>query len=388
MQYNFDEIIPRRNSSSQKWDLAKDPEILPMWVADMDFRVATPIIDALERKIQHGVFGYAKVPDAYYEATVQWFRRHHHFTMEKDWILPTTGVIPALTAIIKALLRPGEKVIVQTPVYNGFFPAISHGSCEASCSDLIYKDGNYMIDFEDLACKAADPNAKIMLLCHPHNPAGRVWTKEELQKIGEICLSNKVLVVSDEIHCDLIYEGHRHIPFAAISEAFLKHSITCTSPSKTFNLAGLQVANIVVAEETIRKKISDTLRKNTIGDISPFAIEALMAAYNQSEDWLHQLLPYLYENYRYTKSFFAEHLPQLKVLPLEATYLVWIDCSALKIPSLALSKQLFEKGKVWLNDGTMYGGEAGEGFIRLNIACPRALLEEGLNRIKNTLKGA
>lgn len=386
MHYNFDEIIPRRNSYSQKWDLTKDPEVLPMWVADMDFQTARPILDALQKRVQHGIFGYAKVPDAYYDATINWtFKRFGH-RIKKDWILPTTGVIPTLTAIIKALLQPGEKVIVQTPVYNGFFPAIANNNCDAFRSNLIYNNENYTIDYEDLENKVKDPAAKIFLLCNPHNPAGRVWTREELIRIGEICQRNNVIVISDEIHCDLVFEGHRHIPFASISKAFSELSITCTSPSKTFNLAGLQVANIIVENETIRRKIAEALRKNTISDIGPFAIDALIAAYNEGEDWLDQLLPYLYSNYQYTKEYCNTHLPQLKVSPLEATYLVWIDCKALNKTSAQLSRLLIEEGKVWLNDGTMYGGEAGEGFLRLNIACPKPLLIDGLERIQKVVE--
>ncbi|WP_447642713.1 MULTISPECIES: MalY/PatB family protein [Chitinophagaceae] len=381
MQYDFDKAITRRNSSSQKWDLATDADVLPMWVADMDFQTAQPILDALERKVKHGIFGYAKVPSAYYESVINWMERRHDFSVQREWILPTTGVIPALTAIIRALLQPEEKVIVQTPVYNGFFPAIHNNDCSVYCSDLIYQNGSYTIDFDDLENKLQEPEVKLLLLCNPHNPAGRVWTRDELTKVGELCLRYGKLMISDEIHCDLVYDGYRHVPFASISDAFLQNSITCTSPSKSFNLAGLQVANIFVADKDIRTKIYRALHQNTVADISPFAIEGLIAAYNESEDWLQQLLAYLHDNYQYTKDFFAQQLPQFPVLQLEATYLVWIDCSVLQKTSKEIGKILYHEGKVWINEGTMYG-EAGNGFIRLNIACPRSILEEGLNRMK------
>ncbi len=255
MKYNFDEIIPRRNSNSYKWDSSESEEILPMWVADMDFRTAQPIIDALARRVQHGIFGYSKVPPAYFEAVTSWFLRRHQFSFKKEWLLFTTGVVPALSAVIMALTKPGNKVIVQGPVYNCFFSSIRNNGCEMVSNDLVYQNGVYQIDFDDLEEKAADPETKLMLLCSPHNPVGRVWTREELTRVGEICIRNKVTVVSDEIHCDLVYPGYRHIPFASISNEFLRHSVTCSAPSKTFNLAGVHVANILAADETIRKKL-------------------------------------------------------------------------------------------------------------------------------------
>ena len=249
-------------------------------------------------------------------------------------------------------------------------------------NELIYKDGTYGIDFEDLEKKASDPNAKVLLLCNPHNPVGRVWTKEELIRIGEICLRNQVIIVSDEIHCDLVYDGHTHIPFASVSEAFLQHSITCTAPSKTFNLAGIQVANIIAADDDIRRKIDKVLNINEVCEINAFAVEAVMAAYNEGEEWLEALKIYLYDNYLYLKEFMETELPFLKVLPLEATYLVWVDFSGTGRSSEMIVGELLKEEKLWVNEGTMYG-QSGEGFLRINIACPRQLLKEGLNKIKN-----
>ena len=384
MKYNFNEIVPRRGSCSYKWDSAEEADVLPMWIADMDFRTAPPVIDALTKRVQHGIFGYTKVPDAYFDALTGWFERRYGFSFKKEWTLFTTGVVPALSAVIKALTSPGDKVIVQQPVYNCFFSSIRNNMCEIVSNDLIYKEGKYSIDFDDLEEKTSDPKAKLLLLCNPHNPAGRVWTCEELAMIGDICLRNDVIVVSDEIHCDLVYPGHAFIPFASVNDEFLYNTVTCSAPSKTFNLAGLQVANIVAADEEKRKRIDKALNINEVCEINAFAVEALIAAYNEGEEWLDELKQYLYSNYNYLKDFFSLHLPQLTVLPLEATYLVWIDCSSLGLQSAKIAEVLLEKEKLWVNEGAMYGA-AGEGFMRLNIACPRELLVQGLNKIKNAL---
>lgn len=385
MKYNFDELVPRRGSNSYKWDSAGSEDVLPMWVADMDFRTAPAVVEALRKRVEHGIFGYVKVPAAYYDAIGDWFKRRHSWRVEKDWILFTTGVVPALSAIIKALTHPGDKVLVQTPVYNCFFSSIRNDECEIVANPLIYRNGAYSIDFDDLEKKAADPRVKLLLLCNPHNPAGRVWTRQELTRIGEICLRNDVFVVADEIHCELVYPGHQYIPFASISEDFLHSSVTCTSPSKAFNLAGLQVSNIFAANPAVRKKIGKALNVNEVCEINPFAVEALIAAYNEGEEWLEELRQYLLGNYNYLKRFFEEQLPQFPVLALEGTYLVWVDCSVLKQSSEEIVKMLLEKEMLWVNEGSMYG-EAGEGFIRINIACSRQLLIEGLNRIARALK--
>lgn len=385
MNYNFDEIIPRRNTNSYKWDSATNGDVLPMWVADMDFRTAPSVIEAFTRRAQHGVFGYTKVPGAYFDAVTGWFERRHCFTVQKDWILYTTGVVPALSAVIKALAAPGDRVIVQPPVYNCFFSSIRNDGCEMVPNELIYSNDTYTVDFEDLEKKASDPRAKVLLLCNPHNPVGRVWTKDELIRIGEICLRNQVVVVSDEIHCDLVYEGHTHISFASLREEFLQNSVTCTAPSKTFNLAGIQVANIIAADEEIRRKIDKVLNINEVCEINAFAVEAVIAAYNEGEEWLEALRKYLYDNYLCLKAFMTAELPSVKVLPLEATYLVWMDFSFTGQSSEMITETLLKEENLWVNKGTMYG-ESGEGFIRINIACPRQLLMEGLDKIKKRYK--
>ena len=315
---------------------------------------------------------------------ISWVERRHHFTVEKDSIIYTTGVVPAISAIILALTKPGDKVLVQEPVYNCFFSSIRNNQCEAVSNNLIYSNGTYSIDFEDLNTKTADPLVKLLLLCNPHNPVGRVWTKEELEKIGEICFRNNVHIVSDEIHCDFVYQHHTHIPFASLGQQFLENSITCTAPSKTFNLAGLQVANIIVHNPDLRKKIDKAININEICDISPFAVEGLIAAYTNpdSEHWLNELKVYLWKTYLLVKEFFTEKLPQFSVLPLEGTYLVWIDCSRLNMTSEELTSFILKEEKLRVNEGVMYG-KAGDDFIRLNIACSRTMVKEGLNRLQN-----
>ena len=292
--------------------------------------------------------------------------------------------MPALSAIIKALAAPSDKIIVQTPAYNCFYSSIRNDGCELSANYLVYRDGRYTINFDDLETKAADPKAKILLLCNPHNPVGRVWTPEELWRIGDICLHNGVFVVADEIHCELVYEGHDYTPFASLSERFRQNSVTCVSPSKAFNLAGLQIANIIAADEGVRRRIDRAININEVCDVNPFGVIATIAAYNEGSAWLDALRKYLWGNYEYLCCFFEQRLPQYPVLPLEGTYLVWIDCRASSIGSDATTLRLQEEQKLMVNSGTLYG-PGGEGFIRLNIACPRTLLADGLERIAHVL---
>lgn len=377
--YNFDEIIPRHGSDSYKWDSTTNQDVLPMWVADMDFRTAPPIIEELQQRVSHGIFGYTRVPDTYYNAVTNWFSRRHNWQIDKNWMIYTSGVVPAISAIIKALTKTGDKVIVQTPVYNCFFSSIRNNDCEILCNRLIYEHNTYRIDYEDLEQKASDPKARILLLCNPHNPAGRVWTINELKRIGEICIRHGIIVVSDEIHCELVYPGHRYIPFASISEDFLHQSVTCLSPSKSFNIAGLQIANIISFDENWRKKIDKAININEVCDVNPFGVRATIAAYNKGEEWLQQLISYLKANYGCFKDFCDKNLTDFPIAKLEGTYLVWMDCRKLDIPSEELERQLIKEAKLWLNAGTMYGQD-GEGFMRWNIACPRTRMLEGLER--------
>lgn len=384
MKYDFDTIVPRRGTNSYKWDSmpATDAEVLPLWVADMDFRTAPAITEALARRVQHGIFGYVRVPDEYYTAVIRWFERRHKWEIRKEWIIYTSGVVPAVSAVIKALTRPGDGVAVQTPVYNCFFSSIRNNGCRIVSNPLIYEDGTYHIDFEDLERKTADESVKLMLLCNPHNPAGRVWTREELSRIGDICRRNHVMVVSDEIHCELVFPGHVYTPFASVSEEDLWNSVTCVSPSKSFNIAGLQIANIIVRDETVRQRIDRAININEVCDVNPFGVEAAIAAYNEGEEWLLELLDYLKANYDCLCEFFHTHLPQIPVTRLEGTYLVWTDCRTLNRLSDALQSRLLEETGLWLHSGTMYGAE-GEGFLRWNIACPRSVLQDALARFKD-----
>lgn len=386
MKYDFDEVISRRGTLSYKWDSATDAEVLPLWVADMDFRTSPAIIEALQRRVAHGIFGYTRVPDAYYQAVTNWFARRHGWNIQREWMIYTSGVVPAVSAVIKALTVPGDKVLVQTPVYNCFFSSIRNNGCTLAASPLLRIGNTWQMDFEDLERKASDPDVKVFLLCNPHNPVGRVWTREELLKAGEICSRHGVTVVSDEIHCELVYPGHAYTPFASISGDFSARAIVCISPSKAFNIAGLQIANIVVPDEEVRRKIDKAININEVCDVNPFGVTATIAAYTEGEEWLDRLLVYLQTNYKWMQDYCRTHLPDFPISDLEGTYLVWMDCSILHKTSDVLEQELLDESKLWLNAGTMYGAE-GEGFMRWNIACPRSVLAEGLERFRSYVYG-
>ena len=379
MKYDFDKITQRCGTNSYKWDSTDDKEVLPMWVADMDFPTAPCIINALEKRVEHGIFGYTRVPEEYYDAVISWFSRRHHWKPKREWFIYTSGVVPALSAVIKALTNVGDKVLTLTPVYNCFFSSIRNNGCELDSCALRYENNTFSIDYEDLERRAADPKTTLMLLCNPHNPSGRVWTREELRRIGDICIKNNVVVVADEIHCELVHPGFTYTPFASVSEEFQKHSVTCVAPSKAFNIAGLQIANIIVENDKWRQRIDKAININEVCDVNPFGVIATIAAYNEGEEWLNQLLQYIHGNYLFFKDYCEEHLPQLPVAPLEGTYLAWMDCRSLGIPSEELEEELMKEAKLWLNAGSMYGKE-GEGFMRWNLACPRQLVKEGLER--------
>ncbi len=386
MKYDFDEVVPRRGTDSYKWDTPSRPDVLPMWVADMDFRTAPPVIEALRRRVEHGIFGYVRVPQAYYDAVAGWFERRHGWQIRREWIVYTTGVVPALSAVIQALTVPGDKVLVQSPVYNCFFSSIRNSGCTLADSPLLYRDGRYAMDFDDLDRKTADPAVKLMLLCNPHNPAGRVWSREELLEVLRICVKNGVFVVSDEIHGELVFPGFRYTPFASLSEEALVNSVTCVSPSKAFNLAGIQIANIIAADEAVQKKIDKAINVNEVCDVNAFAAHALMAAYNEGEEWLDELIVYLHGNYRLLARFFASRLPGFSVLPLEGTYLAWIDCAASGRTGDDVARQLLDEEGLMVNAGSMYG-ETGKDFIRVNLACPRSVLQMGLDTLEKVLGG-
>ena len=380
MTFDFDTVIPRKGTDCVKWDMY--PDTVPMWVADMDFKAAPAILEALQRRLDHGVFGYEKIPARYYDTVTGWFARRHGWQFKAEDIIPTTGVIAAYSACIKAMTKPGDKVILQTPVYNCFFPAVRNNRCVEALNQLLYRDGKYAIDFEDLERKAADPATKVLLLCNPQNPAGRVWTREELTRLAEICLANDVFVVSDEIHCELTYPGHDYTPYGTLGERFAKNSATCCSPTKAFNIAGIQIANVVAADPEIRRRIDRALNENECCDVNVFGVEALMAAYGESEAWLDALLKYLQANAEEVYERMGRELPDIHILPLEGTYLMWLDCTVL---GDGLWDYLRQNASVVLSDGAIYG-EAGRGFLRLNIACPRKTLDEGLTRLIHGIK--
>ena len=377
MKYNFDEIVVRRGTNCVKWDESGDPDMIPMWVADMDFRVAPAIQKALEKRVAHGVFGYNIVPESYYEAVISWFRRRHRWTIERSSILYTTAVVPAMSCVIKALTMPGEKVLILSPAYNCFFSSIKNNGCEVLESPLMAMFSSFEVDWDDFEAKCADEKTTLFLLCNPHNPCGRVWRRDELQKMYNICRKYDVKVVSDEIHCELIMPDQRFFSFGIITD----DCVVMNSPSKNFNTAGLQIANIIAPNPAWRRRIDRAININEVCDVNPFGIVALEAAYNESEDWLDELNQYLWQNYLALRDFFAERLPQLKVTRLEGTYLVWVDHRALGISTDEYFRRLLNEAHVRVSPGTMYGPPTGEGYIRINIACPRSQLMEALERI-------
>lgn len=384
MKYDFDRVVPRRHSGSYKWDAIPE-DTLPLWVADMDFEVAPAIKQALAERVGHGIFGYTQVDDDYYEAVISWFSRRHQWQIRRQWMLYTSGVVPAISCSIKALALPGERVLVQTPVYNCFFSSIRNQGCEVLESRLLRKDDSYVIDWDDFERKCTDEKTTVFLLCNPHNPAGRVWTRDELEKMGTICRRHHVFVISDEIHCELTMPGFTFTPFAAVGEVNLANSVTLNSPSKSFNTAGLQIANIICEDDEVRRRIDRVINIYEVCDVNPFGPVALKAAYNESEGWIDALNDYIYGNYQLLRSVFASDLPLVEVIRLEGTYLAWVDIRGLGMSSGAVTEKLLHNGHVFVSDGTLYGKDAGEGYIRINLACPRAVLKEGLNRIVRAL---
>ncbi|WP_068504375.1 MalY/PatB family protein [Paenibacillus kribbensis] len=389
--YNFDEIIDRKRTDSIKWSKKhlkenfNDENSIPMWIADMDFKTAQPIIDALIGRAEHGIYGYGHKSEEFLEAAVNWQKKRNGWDIEKEWILFTPGIIPALNFIVETFCNRGDKVIIQSPVYYPFLNIITSNGCHIANNPLIYDKGEYKINFAELERIAQDSRTKLMFLCSPHNPVGRVWTEAELKQLGEICIKNNVLIVSDEIHSDLIFQPNRHTPFGKISEEFRMNSIVCTSPSKTFNLAGLQVSNIIIPNERIRNELNHKL---TAIDIDPgsFASVAQIAAYNDGEEWLGQLLTYLAENLNYIDRFVQERMPKVKLIKPEGTYLAWLDFSELGFSDLELQQLMQKKAKVALDDGYIFGA-GGELFQRINFACPRSLLQQALESIEKSLNG-
>lgn len=384
MKYDFDEIIERRGTGSVKWDESPSADVIPMWVADMDFKAAPAILEAIRKRAEHGVFGYALVEDEYYDAIISWFQRRHQWTIRREEILYTTGVIPAMSCAIKALTMPGEKVLILSPDYNCFFSSIRNNGCEVLESVLRFSrniPNRFEVDWEDFEHQCADEKTTAFLLCNPHNPTGRVWSKEELQQMADICHRHQVRIISDEIHCELIMPDHQFCPMATVDD----EAIILNSPTKSFNIAGLQVANIICRNAEWRRRINRAININEVCDLNPFGPVALKAAYNDSEAWIDELNQYLWDNYQALSDFVAQNIPQWKVMPLEGTYLVWVDVSLCCDNVTAYTDKLMQNAKVWLNPGTMYGAESGKGYVRINIACPRSRMMEALQRISTVV---
>lgn len=388
MEYDFSRPTDRRGTDSYKWDSAPEADIIPLWVADMDFETFPGITEALQRRVAHGIFGYTRVPETYYEAVCRWFEKRHGWHINREDIIYTSGVVPAVSAVIKALTLPGDQVIVQGPVYNCFFSSIRNNGCEMVSNSLIYnkEELRYEIDFDDLERKLAHERARLMLICNPHNPGGRVWTRDELTHVAELCRKYGVRVVSDEIHCELTLYDNEYVPFGSLPDELSRSSITCCSPSKAFNIAGLQIANIVCRDAEVRNRIDRAININEVCDVNPFGVIALQAAYSdEGYEWLTQLRAYISANYDLLRERFARELPKCKVMRMEGTYLAWIDCSELHIPSDEIEEMLMHENKVWVNAGSMYGAE-GAAFIRINMACTSELLNEGITRIVEGLR--
>lgn len=411
MKYDFDTQVDRRNTNSLKWDVAEHE--LPMWVADMDFPAAPEIQEAILRRASHGIFGYSTIPDEWYQAYMGWWENRHGLRMQKDWLVFCTGVVPAISSVVRKLTTPAEKVLIQTPVYNIFFNSILNNGRLVLENNLTYRDGAYEMDFVDLEEKLSDPQTTLMILCNPHNPIGKIWDRDCLERVGELCWRHHVTVISDEIHCDLTDPGTAYVPFASVSEKCRVNSITCIAPTKAFNLAGLQTAAVVVPDPTLRHKVWRALNTDEVAEPNAFAVDAAIAAFTKGAAWLDELRQYILGNKNIVASFLGREVPQARLVPSQATYLLWIDCTGLAGKACAdvkgianadadahvdadastnadahanddastkgIASFLREKTGLYLSDGAQYG-RCGEGFLRWNIACPRSTLADGLER--------
>lgn len=391
MKYNFDEIINRNNTDSLKYDLAgrrgKPKGILPLWVADMDFSTPHCVIEALVDKSRHGIFGYSDTGNDYVTILQNWFSCNFDWEVEPEWLIKTPGVVYAICAAIRALTSKGDAVLIQQPVYYPFSESVLLNKRKLVINELIYRDGKYSIDFEDFEDKIARNSVKMFILCSPHNPVGRVWTKDELVRMGDICLKHNVVVVSDEIHADFIYPGYKHLVFADLKPEFNQITITCTSPTKTFNLAGLQISNIFIADRKIRRSFKQEIAKSGYSELNVMGIVSCKAAYEGGSEWLTELRSYLANNLNFTRNFLKQKLPQIKLIEPEGTYLIWLDCRGLELDDKQLDDLIVYKAGLWLDAGPMFGA-GGEGFQRINIACPKAILEKALIQLEQAVVNA
>ena len=379
MKYNFDKLTNRFNTNSLKWNVNENE--LPMWVADMDFEVAPCITDAIEKRLENRIFGYSDVPEKWAESYVNWWEKRHHYTMEKDWLIFTTGVIPALSSIVRKLTTPNENVLILTPVYNIFFNSILNNGRRVLECPLVYDGNRYEIDFNDLEQKLADPQTSMMILCNPHNPVGKIWDQETLEDIARLCHKHNVIVVSDEIHCDIVKPGKEYIPFASVSEKARNISVTLIAPTKCFNMAGLQSAAVSVANPYLRHKVWRGLNTDEVAEGNCFSVEVAIAAFENGEDWIDEMNEYVDENKQIASDFINEKMSQVSVVSSKATYLVWIDCNKIKGTSKDICEFIRKETGLFLSEGSQYG-RSGTHFIRMNVACPRERLIDGLHRFQ------
>lgn len=384
MKFNFDETVDRRGSGCYKYDSDHARGLLPLWVADMDFKAAPCILDALQKRLDHGVFGYTCVAESYYKAVSRWFEEHHGWKgISKENMIYTTGVVPAISAVLQALCKEGDKVVILSPSYNCFFSSIRNSRCVASESELLQKDNHFEIDWNDLEQRMQ--TARFFLLCNPHNPTGRFWTADELKRMARMAEKYGVFVISDEIHCEFAFEGQHYTPYTTVAEG--DNYCVCTSCSKAFNVAGLQMANIFCPSETLLQKVDKQINVVEICDVNPFGPVAMEAAYSEDGwEWLQELMQYIEGNYRYLKERIRTEMPMLEVTEMEGTYLAWVNCKALLHGGISdsekLEQDIAEKTGVLFNGGLLYG-ESGHNYIRINMACPRATLEKALSGLKN-----
>lgn len=374
-EYNFDEVVDRRGTGSYKWDIGDDE--LPMWVADMDFPTAPAVQKALEKRVAHGVFGYSIIPKEWENAYIHWWKERHNFEIQKEWLTFCTGVVPAISTVVRKVTTVGEKVLIQTPVYNIFFNSILNNGRNVVESPLAYDGNEYTMDFERLEKDLSDPQVSLMILCNPHNPVGKIWDQETLAKVGELCEKYHVVVLSDEIHCDLTNPGKEYIPFASASSVCRDNSITCIAPTKAFNIAGLQTAAVVVPNENLHHKVWRALNTDEVAEPNAFAVDAAVAAFEKGSEWLDSLRQYLYENKKYAIEFLHQEVPDVKVTPGEATYLLWLDCSKITAHAKKLAEYIRKTTGLYVSEGSQFG-QGGECFLRVNIACPGSVLKEGM----------
>ncbi|MBP1991002.1 MalY/PatB family protein [Paenibacillus eucommiae] len=380
--FDFDKVIDRRGTYSYKWDQSEklfgDKDILPLWVADMDFSSPPAVAEAIAKRAAQGIYGYTVKTAAYTDAITGWFKRRHQWEISPEWLTDSPGIVPSLSIAVDLFSEPGSKVILQSPVYYPFYDVIRMNGRQVADNALLLNDSYYTMDLGHLEELMQD-GAKLLLLCNPHNPGGRVWKREELVSVGELCQKYNVTVVSDEIHCDLIHKGHQHIPFASISDEFAQMSLTCLAPTKTFNLPGIPVSFVVTPNARLKKKFDFKLKTLSLHMLNFFAPVAVEASYNQGEEWLEQMLDYVGDNADYALSYLSEHLPQLQAMRPEGTYLLWVDCRKLNLDAAGIKALMYEKGKVAFNEGSIFGA-GGQGFVRINLACPRSILQEALER--------